>query len=282
MSAEKVAMVKHAEIGGVVAALIDAEYIKVADEEVFADLVGEVSERVGDDYTLESVVEKTAEIVKEAIELDAETIDVPTEPEDKEGPEGGETVAKENMKMNDDTDGGMAATDSDMVKGAEEDEIEKIAASLETITKALGKLTGKGAKETGKAAVKTMERVKIKPASKLTRAGRAVKAKAGAGAAAVKAKGTAGAGAVKAKVKEKGAPIAAAGAALKGGAAAAKTTGTYGGTRAGLSAGKKFVGRRAKASPEVAKGLRQMAAGAGAVGVGGAGYAAGKRRRSTD
>ena len=141
MSTEKLAMVKHAEIGGVVAALIDAEYIKVADEDTFASLVSEVSERVGDDYTLEGVVEKTAEVVKEAIELDADTIDVPTEPEKKEGPKAGEEVAKENMKVNDDTYGGMAASESITKKASEVDSLKEAVAARTKVAESLSTQT---------------------------------------------------------------------------------------------------------------------------------------------
>ena len=64
---DKIAMVKAAEVRGVLACLVDNEMVKVGNEAEFEEVAMAVAEELGDEYTLEDVLEGTAEVM-EAIE----------------------------------------------------------------------------------------------------------------------------------------------------------------------------------------------------------------------
>lgn len=69
---DKLAMVKLAEVNGVIAGLVDEGLVKVASEEEFNALCDLVSDDLDDSYDLEDVLNKTAEIVEVAEALDGE------------------------------------------------------------------------------------------------------------------------------------------------------------------------------------------------------------------
>lgn len=63
-------MVKKAEVTGVIAGLVDADYIKVASEEDFNAICDTVAGQIDtDDYTFDQVVEKTAEVMDEVYKI---------------------------------------------------------------------------------------------------------------------------------------------------------------------------------------------------------------------
>ena len=76
---DKLAAIKMAEVQGVLAALVDAELVKVASEEYFNKLAEVVIENLTDDYDLNEVLEKTAAIIEavnaEPMEKEAEELD---------------------------------------------------------------------------------------------------------------------------------------------------------------------------------------------------------------
>lgn len=60
---DKIAMVKVAEVSGVVAAMAEAELIKIASEEMFDTVVDAVAGSLDNDYDLNAVLAKTAEVM---------------------------------------------------------------------------------------------------------------------------------------------------------------------------------------------------------------------------
>lgn len=60
---DKIAMVKVAEVSGVVAAMAEAELIKIASEEMFDAVVDAVAGSLDNDYDLNAVLAKTAEVM---------------------------------------------------------------------------------------------------------------------------------------------------------------------------------------------------------------------------
>jgi hypothetical protein len=67
---DKIAMVKAAEVRGVLACLLDNDLMKVANEEEFEAVAEIVAENLGDDYTLEDVLDTTAEVIETAEALE--------------------------------------------------------------------------------------------------------------------------------------------------------------------------------------------------------------------
>jgi hypothetical protein len=67
---DKLAMVKSAEVRGVMACLVDNGLLKVANEEMFEMMADAVVEKLAEDYNLEDVLDNTAEVAEaaEAIE----------------------------------------------------------------------------------------------------------------------------------------------------------------------------------------------------------------------
>ena len=77
---DKLAAIKMAEVQGVLAALVDAELVKVASEDAFHTLTEVVCENLDKDYDLNEVLSKTAAII-EAVNAEA------AEPMEKEAEE---------------------------------------------------------------------------------------------------------------------------------------------------------------------------------------------------
>lgn len=69
---DKLAMVKLAEVNGVIAGLVDEDLVKVASEDEFNALCDLVAENLDDEYDMEDVLNKTAEVVELAEALEAE------------------------------------------------------------------------------------------------------------------------------------------------------------------------------------------------------------------
>lgn len=67
---DKVAMIKSAEVRGVLACLVDNNLIKIANEEAFEAIADTVAGNLGDDYNLEDVLDGTASVVETAEALD--------------------------------------------------------------------------------------------------------------------------------------------------------------------------------------------------------------------
>lgn len=66
---EKIAMIKQAEVNGVMAALLETELVKVASEEDFDAVTSCIADSLSDDYDMEEVLAKTAEVMEEYYEL---------------------------------------------------------------------------------------------------------------------------------------------------------------------------------------------------------------------
>lgn len=67
---DKIAMVKQAEVSGVIAGLVDAEYIKLASAEDFDTVCQIVADNISEkDWTFDEVVEKTAEVMEEVYQI---------------------------------------------------------------------------------------------------------------------------------------------------------------------------------------------------------------------
>ena len=71
---DKVAMIKSAEVRGVLACLVDNGLVKVANEESFEAIADAVASNLGDDYTLEDVLDNTADVVETAEAIDNMTV----------------------------------------------------------------------------------------------------------------------------------------------------------------------------------------------------------------
>ena len=82
---DKLAAIKMAEVQGVLAALVDAELVKVASEEYFNKLAEVVIENLTDDYDLNEVLEKTAAIIEAVNAEDAEPMEKEAEELDEVG-----------------------------------------------------------------------------------------------------------------------------------------------------------------------------------------------------
>jgi hypothetical protein len=63
---DKIAQLKHAEVAGVISGLIDGGYIKVASDEDFEALTGAVANSISNDWDLNEVLDKTAEVMEYA------------------------------------------------------------------------------------------------------------------------------------------------------------------------------------------------------------------------
>lgn len=82
---DKVAMVKQAEVTGVIAGLVDAEYIKLASAEDFDTVCEVVANNISDkDWTFDEVVEKTAEVMDEVYKIYEENGSIKKEANEKE------------------------------------------------------------------------------------------------------------------------------------------------------------------------------------------------------
>jgi hypothetical protein len=66
---DKIAMIKQAEVNGVLAALVEKELVKVADDEDFEALTGAIAGSLSEDYDFEEVMDKTAAVMEEYYEL---------------------------------------------------------------------------------------------------------------------------------------------------------------------------------------------------------------------
>lgn len=62
---DKVAMIKVAEVNGVLAALAEADLVKIASEEDFGKIAEQIAESLPDQYDMEVVLAKTAEVMEE-------------------------------------------------------------------------------------------------------------------------------------------------------------------------------------------------------------------------
>jgi len=81
---DKVAMVKSAEVRGVLACLVDNELVKVAEEEEFDALAEVVAENLPEEYTLEDVLDVTGKVMEalEGSEEEEEVVEEEEEPEE--------------------------------------------------------------------------------------------------------------------------------------------------------------------------------------------------------
>lgn len=67
---DKIAQLKHAEVAGVISGLIDGGYIKLASEQEFEDLTGIVAGSISDNWDLNEVLDKTAEVMSGEEDMD--------------------------------------------------------------------------------------------------------------------------------------------------------------------------------------------------------------------
>ena len=74
-------MVKQAEVAGVLAGLVDADLIKIASEEDFEVITDVVAENLSNDYDLDEVLAKTAEVFEYLEEVDGEPLEKTAEEE---------------------------------------------------------------------------------------------------------------------------------------------------------------------------------------------------------
>lgn len=72
---DKIAQLKHAEVAGVISGLIDGGYIKLASEQEFEDLTGIVAGSISDNWDLNEVLDKTAEVM-DSVDMDKTAKDV--------------------------------------------------------------------------------------------------------------------------------------------------------------------------------------------------------------
>jgi hypothetical protein len=66
---DKLAMIKKAEVTGILSALIDSNIIKIADERVFGAVVDTITENLSENYDMDEVLQKTAGVLEAAEEL---------------------------------------------------------------------------------------------------------------------------------------------------------------------------------------------------------------------
>jgi len=131
---EKLAMIKQAEVNGVMAALLETELVKVASEEDFDAVTSCITDGLSDDYDMEEVLAKTAEVLDEYYALC------------EEGEEAGEVKKEASEEGVDETAVMAAIGELTLAKVAgdisEEDydaEVEKLAGAKFDALKNLGK-----------------------------------------------------------------------------------------------------------------------------------------------
>jgi len=255
---DKIAMVKAAEVRGVLACLVDNEMVKVGNEAEFEEVAAAVAEELGDEYTLEDVLEGTAEVM--------EAIEALENMSDEELAELEAAIAAEE---------GAPAEEEVLEEVPEEEKVasdkghEKTAELKQQYTDLVM------AKEAGEISENYFEKEANKIMDLLRAAGGAARSAPGrAGAAAKAAPGQVRDAARAAPGQVRDAARAAPAAARRGGEA----------LKDGLTFDRLRAARRSKGSPEFRQALRRQGyrqsglayGGAGAAG-GGGGYAASRR-----
>ena len=91
------ALVKTAEVNGVLAALIDTGHVKLATDEDFDVVADAIAANLSDNYDLEEVLNKTAEIMDEVEEIYAEEIYADEIGDQGYGEEGAEMTDRDAM-----------------------------------------------------------------------------------------------------------------------------------------------------------------------------------------